>query len=166
MATTRSGGASGWPTRHAAKRSVTTFWQLCESKPVHDKVADYRVWRIRSCGEANVSHRPNDDRSELVVHLHRKVCCVPSGADHGRGIPPACLEPGSNVKSIVGVGIAGMRERMRQLGCRVEIESGDDGTCINATIPIGDAKLVCEHDSNHGDTDVRRASSEHPIISE
>jgi signal transduction histidine kinase len=87
-------------------------------------------------------------------------------ADHGRGMPPAYVEPGSNVRSIVGVGIAGMRERMRQLGGRVEIESGDNGTCINATIPIGDAKLVCEHDSNHGDTDVRRASSEHPIINE
>jgi signal transduction histidine kinase len=60
-------------------------------------------------------------------------------ADHGHGIPPASLEPGSNVRSIVGVGIAGMRERMRQLGGRLEIESGDTGTCINATLPIGGA---------------------------
>jgi signal transduction histidine kinase len=60
-------------------------------------------------------------------------------ADHGRGIPPACLELGSNVRSIVGVGIAGMRERMRQLGGRLEIESGDDGTCIKATLPIAGA---------------------------
>ncbi len=87
-------------------------------------------------------------------------------ADHGRGIPPACLEPGSNVRSIVGVGIAGMRERMRQLGGRLEIESGDDGTCIKATLPIAGANPFCEHDHNHGDTDVRRARSEYRVISE
>jgi signal transduction histidine kinase len=84
-------------------------------------------------------------------------------ADHGRGIPPACLELGSNVRSIVGVGIAGMRERMRQLGGRLEIESGDDGTCIKATLPIAGAN---PYDHNHGDTDVRRARSEYRVVSE
>jgi signal transduction histidine kinase len=87
-------------------------------------------------------------------------------ADHGRGIPSASLEPGSNVRSIVGVGIAGMRERMRQLGGRLEIESGDDGTCIKATLPIAGANAFCEHDHNHGDTEVRRARSEYRVISE
>jgi hypothetical protein len=72
MAITRSGSASGWPKRHAAKQSVSTFRQLCESKPVYDKVADYRVRRISSCGEANVSDRPNDDRKRPI----QTVCTV------------------------------------------------------------------------------------------
>ena len=56
-------------------------------------------------------------------------------SDHGRGIPPGCLERGGNARSIVGVGIGGMGERMRQMGGRLEIESGDNGTRIKATLP-------------------------------
>jgi signal transduction histidine kinase len=36
----------------------------------------------------------------------------------------------------VGVGIAGMRERLRQLGGRLEIISGDKGTTVKATVPL------------------------------
>ena len=37
---------------------------------------------------------------------------------------------------IVGVGIAGMHERVEQLGGRLEIESGDRGTTVRARLPL------------------------------
>jgi signal transduction histidine kinase len=36
----------------------------------------------------------------------------------------------------LGVGITGMRERLRQLGGRLEIESGPGGTVIRARVPL------------------------------
>ncbi len=86
--------------------------------------------------------------------------------DHGHGIRPGILEPVRDARAFVGVGIAGMRERVRQLGGRLEIESGNDGTSIKAMLPIGDDRLRSEHDNNLGDTDGAQASSESPVTRE
>jgi PAS domain S-box-containing protein len=56
--------------------------------------------------------------------------------DHGRGIAPPSLEKIKRDRPGVGVGIAGMRERMRQVGGRLEIESGSMGTTIRALLPL------------------------------
>ena len=37
---------------------------------------------------------------------------------------------------VVGVGIAGMSERIEQLGGHLEIESGDYGTTVRARLPL------------------------------
>jgi PAS domain S-box-containing protein len=56
--------------------------------------------------------------------------------DEGRGIPPGVLEgPADNIQGL-GVGIAGMRERVRQLGGRMEIITSNEGTIIKATLPL------------------------------
>jgi signal transduction histidine kinase len=55
--------------------------------------------------------------------------------DSGRGIARERM-PDAQGYSGVGVGIAGMSERMRQLGGRLAIESGADGTRVTATLPL------------------------------
>jgi two-component system NarL family sensor kinase len=56
-------------------------------------------------------------------------------ADRGHGIPRASLE---RIRSGggVGVGIAGMSERTKQLGGRLEIASSDRGTTVRARLPL------------------------------
>ena len=57
--------------------------------------------------------------------------------DKGRGIPPEKqLELATSGK--VGVGIRGMRERLRQLGGTLEIESNSAGTVISVQLPVSD----------------------------
>jgi PAS domain S-box-containing protein len=56
--------------------------------------------------------------------------------DEGRGIAPGVLDgPADNIQGL-GVGIAGMRERVRQLGGRMEISASSKGTTIIATLPL------------------------------
>ena len=55
--------------------------------------------------------------------------------DEGRGIPPA-LRGDENTLAAAGVGIAGMRERARELGGRMEIRSDDHGTTVAVRLPI------------------------------
>lgn len=61
--------------------------------------------------------------------------------DSGRGMartgrPVEAAEP------ILSVGLAGMRERMRQLGGTVTVASGPQGTCVNASLPLTGARAV------------------------
>jgi signal transduction histidine kinase len=39
-----------------------------------------------------------------------------------------------------GVGLAGMRERMKELGGTLELQSGGNGTCLAAVVPIAEVQ--------------------------
>jgi len=56
--------------------------------------------------------------------------------DQGRGIDKATIEAGNGKGPRLGVGILGMRERMKQLGGKLDIESKPSGTTVRATIPL------------------------------
>lgn len=57
--------------------------------------------------------------------------------DSGKGIGGSGLTDGQDSNVMLGVGIAGMRERLRQLGGRLNIESGAGGTTVRACFPLG-----------------------------
>lgn len=56
-------------------------------------------------------------------------------ADHGRGMPIEILNGDDGSSPELGVGVRGMRERVRQLQGDLEIVSGPQGTTIEARIP-------------------------------
>jgi PAS domain S-box-containing protein len=57
--------------------------------------------------------------------------------DFGKGISPGVLNASTGVVAPIGVGIQGMKERMRQLSGKLEISSRvNRGTVVTATIPV------------------------------
>lgn len=56
--------------------------------------------------------------------------------DHGKGIPSDILQRFRENGTSVGVGLAGMRERIKELGGMFEIESSRSGTILKVAIPI------------------------------
>ena len=56
--------------------------------------------------------------------------------DDGRGMPAALLEQLPAGGGALGVGVAGMRERLQQLGGTLDIESGEHGTIVRARVPL------------------------------
>lgn len=58
--------------------------------------------------------------------------------DRGKGIPTERLIEMDSA-GLPGVGVRGMRERVRQLGGRLDIKSGSSGTIIRAGLPIANA---------------------------
>jgi len=75
------------------------------------------VYRHSGCTEAGIRLTLND--SEITLEIR----------DRGKGFP---MEPGD---SACGVGIPGMRERLQQLGGRLEIRSDSTGTRVLAILP-------------------------------
>jgi signal transduction histidine kinase len=57
--------------------------------------------------------------------------------DYGEGMPPEIVQ---KVRSGTGggIGLSGMRERIVQFGGRFEIQSGESGALIRATLPLPD----------------------------
>jgi signal transduction histidine kinase len=55
--------------------------------------------------------------------------------DDGVGMPAALLKQIRDGTAESGVGIAGMRERLRELNGTLEIESGQSGTTLTITVP-------------------------------
>jgi PAS domain S-box-containing protein len=56
--------------------------------------------------------------------------------DNGKGIPPNQLKHLREDSAESGVGIAGMRERMRELGGSLQIQSGRSGTTVVIRVPL------------------------------
>jgi signal transduction histidine kinase len=56
--------------------------------------------------------------------------------DNGQGMPRSNNGGGARTPR-AGVGIQGMRERVKQLGGRLEIESNGSGTAVNVSLPLG-----------------------------
>ena len=57
-------------------------------------------------------------------------------ADNGQGIPPERLSSLNGNMNSAGVGLTGMRERVRELGGKFEIHSGESGTTVQVALPV------------------------------
>lgn len=56
--------------------------------------------------------------------------------DDGRGIPEKLLSQFRTTGAGMGVGLAGIGERVRELAGKLELESGSSGTRVRVTIPV------------------------------
>ena len=81
------------------------------------------------------------------IHRHSKSACAEVTfepalenvelkiRDTGVGIPKDILDR-FHSSSTSGVGLAGMRERIRELGGKFEVESSNEGTCVCVVVPL------------------------------
>jgi signal transduction histidine kinase len=81
--------------------------------------------------------------------------------DYGKGISEERLEKFRRTSSGVGVGLAGMRERVRHLNGNLDIESDRDGTLVQVSIP-----LTGEAEAPEGDSGPREPNAAAPAKSE
>jgi signal transduction histidine kinase len=71
----------------------------------------------------------------VLLQVDRNAISL-SVRDYGKGISAERLAKMNGSGSDIGVGIAGMRERLKDLGGRLEIESDSTGTLLKACVPL------------------------------
>jgi PAS domain S-box-containing protein len=76
--------------------------------------------------------------------------------DNGCGIPQDRLGRFRESSAEMGIGLAGMRERVRDLGGRLELHSDSSGTTVTATMPV--ALRVSESDEQSSSSEAASAS--------
>jgi two-component system NarL family sensor kinase len=84
-------------------------------------------------------HRHSGSSAGEVSLCRRDNSVVLQVRDYGKGIAQQVLDQFLSTGSGVGVGLAGMRERVREQGGRLDIWSDSNGTLINITIPMKDS---------------------------
>ncbi|MBI2820621.1 MAG: PAS domain S-box protein [Acidobacteria bacterium] len=97
--------------------------------------AEVALFRIVQESLSNVHRHSGSPAVEMRLAVDSN-CAVLEVKDHGRGITPGALEESDGRGPVLGVGITGMRERMRQLGGWLEIHSDPGGTTVRATLPL------------------------------
>lgn len=95
------------------------------------------IFRVVQESLANVHRHSHSDRAHILLcredtHVRLEI------SDEGTGIPPDVLRRTEN--GLAGVGIAGMRERVRLLGGCFEIDSANTGTTIRVLLQAREAK--------------------------
>lgn len=93
------------------------------------------LFRILQESLTNLHRHSGTSKAEIILAR------LPGGMilkirDFGKGIPPATLERFRSDTTGTGVGLAGMRERIRELGGRFDIYSARNGTLIEVTVPV------------------------------
>lgn len=94
------------------------------------------LFRILQESLTNI-HRHSGSSTAEIVAERTPSQVVLRIIDHGKGISPELLAKFRRTRGGVGVGLAGMRERVEELGGQLEIRSGEQLTALEVAIPVG-----------------------------
>jgi signal transduction histidine kinase len=126
--------AAKWYVEGFGKRSgIATKLHLPEHLRRLPRRTETALFRILQEALTNV-HRHSGSRAVEVRVIADEIRVVLTVKDYGMGVPREVLDRFWKTGN-VGVGLAGIRERLKELGGSLEIESNLDGTLLRATIP-------------------------------
>jgi len=94
------------------------------------KEVEIAVFRIVQEALANICRHSGSKRAQVSLIVRDRELRI-EVRDFGRGLRPS-LQP----VETVGLGIAGMRERLQQLGGKLDLHPGTNGTVVRGTIPL------------------------------
>jgi two-component system, NarL family, sensor kinase len=138
--------AARWFVEGFSRRSgIAVQCDIPERMERPSRICELVLFRVLQESLTNV-HR-HSGASAASIRLERSADSIELQiTDNGRGIPPERLGQLENSVDS-GVGIAGMRERVRELGGQFEIRPLNPGTSINVILPLQAAAVFPESSS-------------------
>jgi PAS domain S-box-containing protein len=125
-----------WLADGLTRRSdINVVLLLPETLPRLPRELELALFRVVQEAISNV-HRHAQSPS-ITIRLTLDTAAITLEVqDAGLGMPEAFGTGNAADPIMRGVGLGGMRERLRQLGGQLTILSGPSGTCVRATVPI------------------------------
>lgn len=111
-----------------------------EISPGFDRLAreiELAFFRVMQESLANIQRHSGSSEAEISLHRQPDMVSLQI-RDYGCGNSATAPKANGEFPFSVGVGIASMQERIKQVGGRLEIKSGGDGTTVYAAVPVDD----------------------------
>src|SRR5579864_4971758 len=131
--------AEGFEKRSGIKLDVAISPDLVRL-PIDAETALFRVVQesLTNVHRYSGSARAEIRISEISGEVRLEV------VDYGKGLKAGTVRAALDASARLGVGIPGMRERLHQLGGRLNVDFGATGTTVAATLPIKKATAESE----------------------
>ena len=107
------------------------------SPELHRLPADVETALFRIAQECLTNiHRHSGSPTATVLLTATSGGIALKVTDQGQGVPDDVTHEGCGDPAALGVGIRGMRERVRQLGGRLDLKNGHPGTIVEVVLPF------------------------------
>ena len=127
--------ASWFVTGFSQRSGIAVSLEFPEDLPRLTEAVEIALFRVLQESLTNV-HRHSQARSvEIKVEVDAEEISM-EVSDHGRGMPTHILQKLHGDGTQLGVGLAGMRERIHELGGTFDVTSDANGTTIRAAVPV------------------------------
>jgi PAS domain S-box-containing protein len=141
--------AARWYVDELAKRSGINATLEMSAIPSLTKAAELALFRVLQESLTNVLRHSGS--KAVDVHLHSDGQNILLAVrDYGKGIPSEKLTSFRQTGAGVGIGLGGMKQRLRELCGHLKVESDETGTCITASLPAPEIQESNGHRDRHG----------------
>ena len=127
--------ASWFVTGFSQRSGIPVALELPEDLPRLSEAVEIALFRVLQESLTNVHRHSQAPSAEIKVEVDAEEITM-EVSDHGRGMPEHVLQQLRGDGTKLGVGLAGMRERIHELGGTFDVSSGKNGTKIRAAVPL------------------------------
>ena len=127
--------AMKWFVEEFGKRSGIQVTLTSECQHRLPTLVETMLFRIVQEALTNIHKHSGSATAEVSLRTN-PADVVLEVNDHGRGMPQEFVERAGNRGSLAGVGLAGMRERVCEIGGDFRLQSGPQGTSIRVSVPV------------------------------
>jgi len=136
--------AARWYVEGFAKRSgIPTGLDMPEDLGRLPSSLELALFRVLQESLTNVHRHSKSKKADVSLRLSEDKVVL-RVRDYGKGIPPDVLDRFRRNNAHGGVGLAGMRERLNELGGQLEMDSDSRGTQVVATLPRSERRNSTE----------------------
>ena len=131
--------AAKWYLDGFAQRSgIQVTSEIPDDMPRLPHSVELALFRILQECLTNIHRHSGSTRADIAIERTEREVTLRI-RDYGKGISPELLQRFRATGSHTGVGLAGMRERVREQGGRLDIESNTSGTTVIVQMAAGSA---------------------------
>ncbi|HEX3585627.1 MAG TPA: CHASE3 domain-containing protein [Candidatus Angelobacter sp.] len=130
-----SSAASWFVSGFSQRSGIPVSLDLPPDLPRLSEAVEIALFRVLQESLTNVHRHSQAASAEIKVENDAEQIMI-EVMDHGRGMPARVLQQLKGDGIRLGVGLAGMRERVHELGGNFEVTSDESGTVIRARVPL------------------------------
>ncbi len=127
--------ASWYITGFARRSGIEVNVELPDEQPRFTESMDLTLFRVLQECLTNILRHSGSKKAEVRLEIAGQEVVL-SIRDYGKGMSRDQIEKFMTSGTEVGVGLGGMRERVRDLGGKIELQTPGTGTTVKVTLPL------------------------------